>query len=107
MPRAFLALPPPPPLQLPPMSSARVEMENSELSVVKLSCEGERNMRHETARIGVPPPLLLPLCFGCCVVAPVVVTVMVFMIVAAAAVDAVAGCGVGADDGLSDNIICV
>lgn len=107
MPRAFLALPPPP-LQLPPMSSARVEMENSELSVVKLSCDGERNMRHETARIGVPPPLLLPLCFGCCVVAPVVVTVMVFMIAAAAGVvDAVAGGGVGADDGLSDNIICV
>lgn len=35
------------------MSSARVEMENSELSVVKLSCDGDLNMRQDTARIGV------------------------------------------------------
>lgn len=39
---------------LPPeISSASVEMENRELSVVKLSCDGDRSMRHETARIGV------------------------------------------------------
>lgn len=31
------------------VSSASVEMEKSELSVVKLSCDGDRSIRHDTA----------------------------------------------------------
>lgn len=35
------------------VSRASVEIEKSELSVEKLSCDGDRSIRHETARTGV------------------------------------------------------